>query len=88
MTRYESIPGALSGTAIVKLVRVLVAVYGLADFSGGPEWFAIPAAADLRSQIEALLMPDGALLLGANGAGGQNHGGLHVDNYVYSPIGP
>ena len=42
MTRYDNVLDAIGGTAFGKLVRVLLAVYELTDFSGGQQWLSIP----------------------------------------------
>jgi hypothetical protein len=87
MTRYDNVLDAIGGTAFAKLVRVLLAVHELTDFSGGQQWLAIPLVADFREQVESLLIPDEASYFGANDtASGQYHGGLHAGYCVYCPI--
>jgi hypothetical protein len=60
MTRYDNVLDAIGGTAFAKLVRVLLAVHELTDFSGGQQWLAIPLVADFREQLESRLIPDEA----------------------------
>jgi hypothetical protein len=63
MTRYDNVLDAIGGSAFAKLVRVLLAVHELTDFSGGQQWLAIPLVADLKEQVESLLIPDEASYL-------------------------
>jgi hypothetical protein len=60
MTRYDNVLHAINGTAFAKPARVLLAVHELTDFSGGPQWLAIPLVADFREQVESLLIRDEA----------------------------
>jgi hypothetical protein len=64
MQYIENVPDTIRSTALGKLLRSLLMVSELVDFSYAPEQILIPALTDIREQIEVLLTPNGVFYQG------------------------
>jgi hypothetical protein len=84
MTNYQDMLTAISGSRWVRILRVLLAVYGWADFCSGALDLPIPVPRDFGAQIETLISGRQIPLPGKLRAlEEKNHGDLHAGYCVY-----
>ena len=86
MTNYQGITTAIAGSSWARTLRILLAVYELADFCSGYHDIPVPVGGDFREQVEDLFPgPPPFARGGIWSAMGKIRGGLQAGDCAACP---